>query len=51
MLIHITDNKVHLPLTCKYEIKKEITSYSYGEGNVTPLQYSWLENPMDGGAW
>ena len=21
------------------------------EGNVTPLQYSCLENPMDGGAW
>ena len=22
-----------------------------GEGNSTPLQYSGLENPMDGGAW
>ena len=22
-----------------------------GEGNGTPLQYSCLENPMDGGAW
>ena len=22
-----------------------------GEGNGTPLQYSRLENPMDGGAW
>ena len=22
-----------------------------GEGNDTPLQYSCLENPMDGGAW
>ena len=21
------------------------------EGNGTPLQYSCLENPMDGGAW
>jgi len=21
------------------------------EGNSNPLQYSWLENPMDGGAW
>ena len=21
------------------------------EGNGNPLQYSWLENPMDGGAW
>ena len=22
-----------------------------GEGNGSPLQYSCLENPMDGGAW
>ena len=22
-----------------------------GEGDGTPLQYSCLENPMDGGAW
>ena len=22
-----------------------------GESNGTPLQYSCLENPMDGGAW
>ena len=25
--------------------------YKLGEGNGTPLQYSCLENPMDGGAW
>ena len=25
--------------------------YSIGEGDGTPLQYSCLENPMDGGAW
>ena len=24
---------------------------SVGEGDDTPLQYSCLENPMDGGAW
>ena len=24
---------------------------SLGEGNGTPLQYSCLENPMNGGAW
>ena len=23
----------------------------FGEGNGTPLQYSCLENPMDGGIW
>ena len=26
-------------------------SLKKGEGNGTPLQYSCLENPMDGGAW
>ena len=26
-------------------------SFIIGEGNGTPLQYSCLENPMDGGAW
>ena len=26
-------------------------SVCLGEGNGTPLQYSCLENPMDGGAW
>ena len=26
-------------------------NHFYGEGNGTPLQYSCLENPMDGGAW
>ena len=24
---------------------------SPGEGNGNPIQYSWLANPMDGGAW
>ena len=28
-----------------------ILVYIIGEGNGTPLQYSCLENPMDGGAW
>jgi len=28
-----------------------IFPYIFGEGNGTPLQYSCLENPMDGGAW
>ena len=27
------------------------TTWQYGEGNGTPLQYSCLENPMDWGAW
>ena len=32
---------------CSHEIKRCLL----GEGNDTPLQYSCLENPMDGGAW
>ena len=30
---------------------KEMFAYSCGEGNGTPLQYSCLENSMDGRAW
>ena len=42
------------------EKKKKVsqaTEYSmelaepFGKGDGTPLQYSCLENPMDGGAW
>ena len=29
----------------------DVISTLIGEGNGTPLQYSCLENPMDGGAW
>ena len=34
-------------------VKRKIFSICgvQGEGNGTPLQYSCLENPMDGGAW
>ena len=28
-----------------------VVSSVKGEGNGNPLQYSCLENPMDGGAW
>ena len=30
---------------------KWVSKYITGEGNGTLLQYSCLENPMDGGAW
>ena len=39
------------------EVKKQVTRIfikmydSSGEGDGIPLQYSCLENPMDGGAW
>ena len=29
----------------------QCSAFFIGEGNDTPLQYSCLENPMDGGAW
>ena len=32
-------------------VNLEIDIKVIGEGNGTPLQYSCLENPMDGGAW
>ena len=28
-----------------------VGNVKHGEGNGNPLQYSCLENPMDGGAW
>ena len=35
---------------CEIKLGFQI-SYIVGEGDGTPLQYSCLENPMDGGAW
>ena len=31
--------------------QNDLTRKGTGEGNGTPLQYSCLENPMNGGAW
>ena len=38
---------------CPTSLKQIFLSFCSpnGEGNGTPLQYSCLENPMDGGAW
>ena len=37
---------------CTLTILFQYPSYNtFGEGNGDPLQYSWLENPMDEGAW
>ena len=35
----------------KHLWQKVVSISEHGEGNGTPLQYSCLENPMDGGAW
>ena len=37
-----------IPKKRKCKTAKMVVS---GEGNGTPLQYSYLGNPMDGGAW
>ena len=42
---------IRLPFCQALERLFTITSSYPGEGNGTPLQYSCLENPMDGGAW
>ena len=36
---------------CKFDTFLWVNSQFFGEGNGTPLQYSCLENPMNGGAW
>ena len=42
----------NLSYTFSVPVKTSFLSYiSMREGNGNPLQYSCLENPMDGGAW
>ena len=38
-------------LLCLVHRYLQLLCLPLGEGNGTPLQYSCLENPMDGGAW
>ena len=40
-----------LPLNPGGSDGKESACNTGDQGNGTPLQYSCLENPMDGGAW
>ena len=43
---------IHDYLTCFwYSLLLLLLLLLLGEGDGTPLQYSCLENPMDGGAW
>ena len=44
------ENKCSLSLP---NLSSILTKYKFsiGEGNGTPIQYSCLESPMDGGAW
>ena len=34
-----------------FQIREGVCQGHIGEGSGTPLQYSFLENPMDRGAW
>ena len=43
--------KMILSLYLIFTIHFDLKYNTLGEGNGTPLQYSWLENPMDRGAW
>ena len=36
---------------CTLMLMAVLFTVTKGEGNGTPLQYSCLENPMDGEAW
>ena len=53
-------SKVTADGDCSHEMKRHLLlgrkvmtnlDSIFGEGNGTPLQYSCLENPIDGGAW
>ena len=41
----------HELLIAKFRLKLKKVGKTTREGNGTPLQYSCLENPMEGGAW
>ena len=43
-------SKITVNDDCSHKIKRLLLLGS-GEGDGTPLQYSCLENPRDGGAW
>ena len=38
-------------IECRCKMQNSFPSVPLGEGDGTPLHYSCLENPMDGGAW
>ena len=45
------EEKAKLEKAQQDQAKYHLLATAHGEGNGTPLQYSCLENPMDGGAW
>ena len=55
MLVHLMLSQIYLVRSsCVTQLSLVLCNNLEGwdgEGNGTPLQYSCLENPMDGGAW
>ena len=51
--VHVCAVAMLTTITGKDRLIKNYSHLAWGsgEGNGTPLQYSCLENPMDGGAW
>ena len=58
--LYFEGSKITADGDCSHEIKRRLLlgrkvmtnlDSILGEGNGTPLQYSCLKNPMDGGAW
>ena len=43
--------EVQISLHCSLVCIRQYLVKRFREGNGTPLQYSCLENPMDGGTW
>ena len=41
----------NLPANAGHAVSISGSERSPGEGNGNPLEYSWLGNPMDRGAW
>ena len=50
-VVFLSFSLIHLPIIPNPHHIELIYTTLLGEGNGTPLQYSCLENPMDGGAW
>ena len=46
-----TKNRISRCIWCQQHLSQLFPSSLLREGNGTPLQYSCLENPMDGGTW
>ena len=57
MCVRLKSVYIYKDLRTRQDFQQEGVAYLFlvsmwpGEGNGTPLQYSYLENPMDGGAW